>query len=145
MFKKTSKIDTEILSCYSQSDIPTLREMYNVDDSDIVETIDKHIDDIIRNTIIYNDGLCIGYNKPKRSQVILKVTDAGYCSSRDTSSTDSSSTRVYKSAEDIKNEALAIKKANKTIAKLVEENKRLNKELANSKKKSKGFLSWLFS
>lgn len=64
---------------------------------------------------------------------------------RSSTSTRSADTRDYSDISEVQKQALAIKAENETIAKLKEENKRLKEELANSKKKSKGFLSWLFS
>lgn len=132
----------KILLEYSQRNVRSVRNICISFEHDMVKVIDDYIDKVIDKTIATDEGLYVYFDINNQSPVALTVKDTGYCSSRDTYSPN---IVVSKLAEYIQKNSLAIKTANETVAKLEAENKRLKEELANSKEKSKGFLSWLFS
>ena len=137
---KDAGIDIILKHSYNLLD---LRNNLKEKQPDMVKDLDRLVGKVIARTSIVGFSLSIDLNigntKPlviRASSVscysIPKETEYEYIVNSDT-------------VENIKSEANTIQSRNKTIAELKVENERLKQELKETKKKSKGFFSWLFN
>ena len=131
---KDAGIDTILKYSYNVLD---LRRNCQEQQKELVKDIDRLVGKVISRTSVIRFGLSIDLNIGNTKPLLLRAgTVRYYTPSGIVESTCSG---------DVEAEVRAIQSRNKTLAELRVENERLKLELEEAKKKSKGFLSWLFS
>lgn len=103
---------------------------------DMVKDVDRLVGKVISRTSVVRFGLSIDLNIGNTKPLVIRPSTI--CHSP-------SGKSEYAHLSDVEAEVRAIQSRNKTLAELRVDNERLKLELEQAKKKSKGFLSWLFS
>lgn len=126
-------IDSIIKYSYNVLD---LRNNLKEKQPDMVKDLDRLVGKVISRTSVVRFGLSIDLNIGNTKPLVLRPSTISY---------SSSGKPDYVHLSDVEAEVRAIQSRDKTLAELRVENERLKLELEQAKKKSKGFLSWLFS
>lgn len=131
---KDAGIDTILKNSYNLLD---LRNNLKEQQPDMVKDLDRLVGKVISRTSVVRSGLSIDLNIGNTKPLLLGASTINYYSPSYKSD--------YTHLSDVEAEVNAIQSRDKTITELRVENERLKLELEQAKKKSKGFLSWLFS
>lgn len=104
---------------------------------DMVKDLDRLVGKVISRTSVVRFGLSIDLNIGNTKPLLLGASTINYYSPSYKSD--------YAHLSDVDAEVKAVQSVNNKLERLKVENERLKLELEQAKKKSKGFLSWLFS
>lgn len=124
-------------------DVLRLRNELKEKQPDMVKDVDRLVGKVLSRTTIVKSGLSIDLNIGNTKPLVIRASTIKCYSTR--SRIEYEYVANSNTSDNVKSEASAIQSRDKTITELKVENERLKLELEEAKKKSKGFLSWLFS